>query len=234
MGWSTWEELNRLVTPADATADNFGWPCYEGDGRQGSYDALNLNLCENLYAAGSWRSRRARTTRIATATRSSAARPATTARARPRSAWPSTPVATTRIAYDGALFFADYSRDCLWVMPAGANGLPDPAARCELRDPGGQPVHLEIGPAGDLFYVDFSGGTIRRIKYFVANQPPTAQLHGEPDVRSDAAERDLRRDRGSSDPEGDALTYAWDLDGDGAFDDAWTETASRTYRPTAT
>ena len=57
VGWSTWEELNRLVTPADATADNFGWPCYEGTGRQGSYDALNLNLCENLYAAGSRRRR---------------------------------------------------------------------------------------------------------------------------------------------------------------------------------
>ena len=48
VGWSTWEELNRLVTPADSAVDNFGWPCYEGVGRQGSYDALNLNVCENL------------------------------------------------------------------------------------------------------------------------------------------------------------------------------------------
>ena len=24
--------------------------------------------------------------------------------------------------YDGALFFADYSRDCIWVMPKGADG----------------------------------------------------------------------------------------------------------------
>ena len=82
--------------------------------------------------------------------------------------------------YDGALFFADYSRDCLWVMTAGANGLPDPASRANFVTPAANPVHLEIGPAGDLFYVDFSGGTIRRIQYFESNQPPTASVHGQP------------------------------------------------------
>ena len=29
--------------------------------------------------------------------------------------------------YDGALFFADYSRDCIWVMERAAAGCPDPA-----------------------------------------------------------------------------------------------------------
>ena len=33
----------------------------------------------------------------------------------------------------------------------------------------------------------------------------------------------------SNDPDGDTLTYAWDLDGDGAFDDATAATASFTY-----
>ena len=51
VGWSTWEEINRLPSSA-APVENFGWPCYEGAGRQGSYDNLNLNICENLYAAG--------------------------------------------------------------------------------------------------------------------------------------------------------------------------------------
>ena len=32
--------------------ENFGWPCYEGTGRQPGYDGANLNICENLYAAG--------------------------------------------------------------------------------------------------------------------------------------------------------------------------------------
>ena len=30
-------------------------------------------------------------------------------------------------AYKNALFFSDYSRNCIWVMYPGANGLPDPA-----------------------------------------------------------------------------------------------------------
>ena len=52
VGWDDWEEIDRLVAPTSAPVDNFGWPCYEGDGRQGGYDAANLNICENLYAAG--------------------------------------------------------------------------------------------------------------------------------------------------------------------------------------
>jgi len=31
VGWSDWEEINRIVDPR-AGVLNFGWPCYEGDG----------------------------------------------------------------------------------------------------------------------------------------------------------------------------------------------------------
>ena len=30
VGWNTTEEINRVPNPADATVENFGWPCYEG------------------------------------------------------------------------------------------------------------------------------------------------------------------------------------------------------------
>ena len=31
--------------------------------------------------------------------------------------------------YAGGLFFADYSRDCIWAMLKGSNGLPDKSNR---------------------------------------------------------------------------------------------------------
>ena len=51
VGWNTWEEIERLQNPTAAVV-NFGWPCYEGAGRQSGYDSANLSICENLYAAG--------------------------------------------------------------------------------------------------------------------------------------------------------------------------------------
>ena len=49
VGWNEWEEINRVVDVADTTAENFGWPCYEGTPRQPGYDAQNLPICETLY-----------------------------------------------------------------------------------------------------------------------------------------------------------------------------------------
>ena len=51
VGWNDWEEIDRIVSPDGRTSTNFGWPCYEGIDRQPGYDAANLNICENLYAA---------------------------------------------------------------------------------------------------------------------------------------------------------------------------------------
>jgi glucose/arabinose dehydrogenase len=31
VGWSTWEEIDRIVNPTAAPVTNFGWPCYEGN-----------------------------------------------------------------------------------------------------------------------------------------------------------------------------------------------------------
>src|SRR5204863_311066 len=44
VGWNTWEEINRVVQPASATASNFGWPCYEGASPQSGYQGAGLDL----------------------------------------------------------------------------------------------------------------------------------------------------------------------------------------------
>ncbi|MFG1705508.1 LamG-like jellyroll fold domain-containing protein [Nonomuraea sp. M3C6] len=222
VGWNTFEEINRVATPTSGVS-NFGWPCYEGDGRQGGYDNLNLTLCENFYAAGaaahaqpyfSWNHN---------------ARPA------PNDPCPSGGSSASGVAfyeggaypagYDDALFFSDYSRQCVWVMTKGANGLPDPAT-IQTFDSGMPTVELEIGPGGDLFAVDYDHGTI--VRYIYDNTPPTAVISANTTSGTAPLAVGLSG-AGSTDADGDPLTYAWDLDGDGELDDSTSATPSFTY-----
>jgi glucose/arabinose dehydrogenase len=227
VGWSDWEEIDRLVSPTAAPVDNFGWPCYEGDGRQGGYDAANLSICENLYNEGTG------------AVVAPYFRYHHNELVVPNDVCPKggSSVAGTSFAfssggsypaeYRGALFFADYTRRCIWAIPTGTNGLPDISKRRTFVGGAAQPVDLQIGPGGDLFYVDL-GGTIRRVRYFNQNQPPIAVANANP--TNGAAPLTVAFDgTASSDADGDVLTYAWDLDGDGAFDDGTAATAGFTY-----
>ena len=87
---------------------------------------------------------------------------------------------------------------------------------------------MQISPAGELFYADFDGGTIRRIQFVSANQPPVAVATANP--TSGAAPLTVNFDgSGSSDPDGDPITYAWDLDGDGLYDDSTAAQPTFTY-----
>jgi glucose/arabinose dehydrogenase len=236
VGWSTWEEVNRLTSPTGTASRNFGWPCYEGNLAQPGYQGAGLALCTSLYG-----------------TPNSAQPPYYTYNHNAcvvnytgcRSGGSSiTGMAfytdgTYPAAYNGALFFADHTRNEIWAMLAGADGLPNPATIQTLVgvDSGGaaagHPVDLEIGPGGDLFYVDMEDGTVHRIVYTAANQPPTARATANP--TSGNAPLTVAFDgSGSTDPEGRPLSYSWDLDGDGTFGDATTATATFTYTSTGT
>jgi uncharacterized repeat protein (TIGR01451 family) len=224
VGWSTWEEINRIADPL-GFVENFGWPCYEGNGRQSGYDSANLSICENLYALPGGV--------VAPYFAYQHGVQVVAGEACPTGNGSSTAGLAFYTggpfpdAYDGALFFADYSRDCIWVMFPGGNGLPNPSNRAPFVAPAANPVDLQVGPDGALYYADFNGGTIRRIAYS-ANQPPIAVATGAP--TNGPAPLTVNFDgSGSSDPEGGPLTYAWDLDGDGAFDDSTAVQPSHTY-----
>ena len=227
VGWDDSEEID--VVPSAGTMRNFGWPCYEGPGRQAGYDAPNLTLCENLYASPA----------AATAPFFSyhhwedvvpgEACPVGNASIAGLQFAPGAGAHSYPAAYDGALFFADYSRGCIWVMPTGADGNPDPTRVRTFAAGAATPVNLQIGPGGDLFYVDFAGGTVRRIRYESGNRTPVAVATASP-TSGDAPLTVAFDGTASSDPDpGDVLTYAWDLDGDGAFDDSTGRRPTYTY-----
>lgn len=200
VGWNTWEEINRVTAVADAA--NFGWPCYEGASRQAGYEALNNTICAGLYANGG-----------ATGpyfTYNHAARVVS---------GESCPTGSSSISglafyqggmypaeYQGALFFADYSRKCVWAMLPAAGGLPDPTNILTFAAGAGGPVDLVAGPGGDIFYVDFDNGAIKRIRHSAGNNPPLAVATAAP--TSGPAPLTVAFDgSGSSDPD-PAITSA--------------------------
>jgi glucose/arabinose dehydrogenase len=231
VGWNTWEEINRVVVPASATASNFGWPCYEGSSPQSGYQGAGLNLCSSLYSTpGSVIAPYYAYNHNACVVNYTGCHTGGSS---------ITGVAFYQggsypTQYNGALFFADHTRNEIWAMLPGTNGLPDPSRLQSFvgvdatGGAAGHPVDLKIGPGGDLFYVDMDDGTVHRITFAAANQPPTAVVTANP--TNGPVPLTISFDgTGSSDPEGRPLSYSWDLNGDGTFGDATGPTASYTY-----
>jgi hypothetical protein len=131
--------------------------------------------------------------------------------------------------FRGPLFFADYSRGCIWVMERNGTTRPDPTRIRAFRTGASGPTDLQFGPGSDLFYADFNGGTIRRIHYTVGNQAPRAVVTANPTSGNTPLHVDFSAG-GSGDPDpGDTVSYTWDLDGDGQYDDATGATAPFDY-----
>jgi glucose/arabinose dehydrogenase len=162
VGWDGAEEIDIVQS---TSLGNFGWPCYEGTGRQSTYDALDLGLCESLYG-------------IANAVRQPFfAYPHDAPAFAGDTCSPGGGSSLSGLAfyqggsyptrYNGALFFADYSRKCIWALIGGSAADPEPFAVGAAG-----PVDLQVGPGGDLFYADLDGGNIVRIGFAVPQPPP--------------------------------------------------------------
>jgi glucose/arabinose dehydrogenase/chitodextrinase len=235
VGGGYWEEIDRVQAGTDPVR-NFGWPCYEGgthaDGstyakKLASWDAMNLDMCENLYADGTSAAPYWAYEHDVALTDTDNCDPGGNSISGiefyPNSG------GSFPASFQGSLFFADYSRECIWVMKKGTNGLPDPTKIEMFANLGIYPVDLKVGPNGDLFFVDIGFGQIRRITYTGSeNRAPVAHIQASPtygpaplEVGFDAS--------GSTDADGDTLTYAWDLDDDGQYDDSTEAFPRQTY-----
>ncbi|HET9591397.1 MAG TPA: PQQ-dependent sugar dehydrogenase, partial [Solirubrobacterales bacterium] len=257
VGQDRWEEINHLTPPPVALNQgltNFGWPCYEG-GRPGNLvmprwqaaeGEIHQPLCEALYSNPSQ----------VTAPLFAYPHPKQVAGYDGHlfdgdACDPEAGSAVAGLAfydptgipaenafpaeYDGALFFSDAARGCIWTMLEGLNGAPDPATVANFAVKGAAenftPVDIVEGPEGALYVPNFYGDSIVQIRYFPGNQAPTAQLTADKtfgpaplSVKFDAS--------GSTDPDlgsGDTIHYAWDTDGDGEFDDGTGSTAEAEY-----
>jgi glucose/arabinose dehydrogenase len=233
VGWGTWEEIDRVTSPTSGPT-NFGWPCYEGAGRMSSYDNANLNLCESLYSGGGhtgpYYTYNHAAKVVANESCPTGGSSVTGTAFYPTSGGP------YPSAYQGALFFADYSRNCIWTMlPSSPGGLPSPSSIITFGASAASPVDLAIGPGGELYYADL-GGTIRRVRYFPGNQPPTAAASATPTTGPVPLTVSFSS-TGSTDPDPadqGKLTYAWDFTNDGttdstAADPTFTYQAAGTY-----
>ena len=226
VGWGNWEEIERIQNPLSSGVANFGWPCYEGTAHQGSYDSAGLTSCSSLYSTPTNLASPYYMYSHASQVVAGESCPIANGASITGMAFYQASGGSYGSAYNGALFFADHTRNCIWAMKT-TGGLPDQSKLETFVAAAGNPVALEIGPGGDLFYADLEGGKVHRI-YPSSGQAPVAVISADP--TSGKPPLTVQFDGTSSfDPQGGALTYSWDLDGNGTYGDSTAATPSFNY-----
>jgi glucose/arabinose dehydrogenase len=194
VGWNQYEEINVATAGA-----NLGWPCYEGPVRQEGY--ASREVCQALYAQGP----AAVKMPLYSYDHSAGGAAATGGFFYTSTDYPS--------SYWGAYFFGDYAQQWLRTLRVDENDNLVPGSVTLFQSDTVVPVDIGPGAGGDLHYVAIFEGQLRRIRYTAGNTPPTAVASATP--RSGYPPLLVRfSGAGSTDPDGDALTFTWDF-GDG-------------------
>lgn len=238
------EELDTLKP-----GGNYGWPCWEGaDVRPNYYNGYSL--CSGYVSGTSPRN----------VELPDFAYGHPIVNGSPQGAVMSGPVyegAGYPGAYQGALFFGDYALGFIRYFPAGATpgtfsitpqtllsfGDANSSVQFDQRAAFTQ---LTSAPNGDVVVVDFltgadySGpGRVVKYTYTASNRAPLASATIAQEELAPGAVAELDAS-GSTDPDSDPLTFAWDFDGNGSVDStdvspSWTTpTTPGVYTPKVT
>ena len=222
VGTSAWEEVNS------GKGVNHGWPCYEGGNTTqstvGTGSTISLanssfqnfsrtaDFCKGLYDKGL----------------GAVVAPLFSYRHPVDSTGKDLGASVTGVAfysgvtyptkYRGALFVADYAQHTIRYLTFDANGIPSVNPFATEISPSGGAVQLLIGPDTNLYGVFLDLVTrksqVRRYRYTGSNNtPPTAVLKVSP-VGGSIPLAVTFDTTGTSDADGQALSYSWDF-GDG-------------------
>jgi glucose/arabinose dehydrogenase len=199
VGSDYWEEIDE-----GAPGANFGWPCYEGTAQHPTQNTFPV--CQALYASG-----------VETA------HPLYTYARGDAAAVIGGVVyhgANYPANFAGAYIFGDWSRHIISYLPAdpSSGALVPNAQQLFGGNDAGSPVEFEVAPDGDVYYLSWDAspyGEIHHIRYVPGNRPPVARASVAP-VGGLAPLEAHFSSEGSWDPDGDPLSFAWDIDfGDG-------------------
>lgn len=183
VGWGIAEEINRVTNLG--VANNFGWPCYEGPDPQPQYERLGHPVCTSLYNGQAtaptqpWYSYGRQTTLFPGDPCETYGQAVSALAFYPGGG-------SLPTAYNGALFLGDYARRCIWAVMPGQDGLPDLGKMVPMFSGEGiYPVDFEIGPGGDMYWLDIAPGRLHRlVNGPVTGPPPPPPQTGEvPAVR---------------------------------------------------
>jgi cytochrome c len=128
--------------------------------------------------------------------------------------------------YDNAPLFYEWTRDYVKEMRLDGSGKLlkiNPVLPSFTFD---NPMDIEFGEDGALYVLEYGTGffvtlpeaQLARIDYTRGNRTPVVEVSADPtDSPTAPLEVEFSSD-GTSDPDGDRLTYQWDFDADGTFD----------------
>ncbi|MEU4237421.1 PQQ-dependent sugar dehydrogenase [Actinoplanes sp. NPDC026619] len=149
--------------------------------------------------------------------------------------WPAT--------FDGLPLFAEWTRDYVKAFHLDRRNQVtqiDPVLPEIVFD---NPMDLEFGPDGALYVLEYGDGyfsenpeaQLARIDYVRGNRTPIPKISATP-ASGQAPLTVTFSSAGTTDPDGDTLSYAWDFDADGRVDSrapnpTYTFTGNADYRP---